>query len=289
MNRSFGDDELARGDQFVVSLKDRLDAQADGVDAPADFVERVTQRRRIIARRRIVERVAMASAAAIVAIAGFAVVSSLSSVETRTDAAASLDQAGHTSEPNQAEKTEAALNADVAIWMNEPRWSRSRNADDPPVCDPEPYEVVVWIDPEATETEVLEVDALLAEAEWLDSYDYVDKSETWKEFSWHYRDQPEVLELISAEQMPTSFIVIVDREQGNSFERAMWQFPIVSDVQGDDQAACASKEQATDRTSVLIGAPILAVVSVVGLAWRRFRQPKNAAAVGPVAAANGGD
>ena len=68
-------------------------------------------------------------------------------------------------------------------------------------------DLVVWLTPEAIP------DSVQAIAEWLDhnpavaAYSYVDREATYAEFAEYYADNPEVLELVSPDQLPTSFRV----------------------------------------------------------------------------------
>ena len=68
-------------------------------------------------------------------------------------------------------------------------------------------EVIVWLEPTA------ESSAIEAVASWLDNnpavdhYDYVDQDATYAEFADYYSDQPEVRDLVTPDQLPTSFRV----------------------------------------------------------------------------------
>ena len=77
------------------------------------------------------------------------------------------------------------------------------------------------MDPEAGSWQVQGVADLLGETEFVDGFVYVDRETTWAEFVDYYVDEPEIVELVSADLLPTSFrvqtsepVVVIDLLSG---------------------------------------------------------------------------
>ena len=87
-------------------------------------------------------------------------------------------------------------------------------------------DLLVWLTPEAMP------DSVQAIADWLGhnpavaAYSYVDREATYAEFAEYYADNPEVLELVSPDQLPTSFRVATTDPAGVS--RDVERFDAVS-------------------------------------------------------------
>ncbi len=68
-------------------------------------------------------------------------------------------------------------------------------------------ELIVWMHPDASSAEIESTAETLHALVGVDRFDYVDTAATFEEFSDYYADQPEVIELVEPEMLPTSFRV----------------------------------------------------------------------------------
>lgn len=69
-------------------------------------------------------------------------------------------------------------------------------------------EFIVWMSPEAEQENIDRAADFLSDSPTVRSWTYVNKEATFIEFQEFYADQPEVLDLVEAEQLPTSFRVV---------------------------------------------------------------------------------
>ncbi len=67
--------------------------------------------------------------------------------------------------------------------------------------------VIIWLDVAATEVDVAGIAELLDLSPVVTEYRYVNRVETYAEFREYFSDEPEIIELVSPEQLPTSFVV----------------------------------------------------------------------------------
>jgi cell division transport system permease protein len=69
-------------------------------------------------------------------------------------------------------------------------------------------EFIVWMNAEATPENVETVRYFLESSQTIERVSYVNQEATFVEFQEYYADQPEVLDLVEPEQLPTSFRVV---------------------------------------------------------------------------------
>ena len=72
----------------------------------------------------------------------------------------------------------------------------------------ESTELIVWLRPEAEPDQVADVLDRLAASPVVVELRYVDHGATWDEFAEFYADEPEVIDLVDPEDLPTSFRVV---------------------------------------------------------------------------------
>lgn len=96
-------------------------------------------------------------------------------------------------------------------------------------------EAIIWLDPTATEADVVEIDGWLAEQPDLISYDYVDQAETFEEFREFWKDDPEVIEAVQPAQLPSSFRVVTASDP-SAFARTVFH-PVIRAVDIDGGTA----------------------------------------------------
>ena len=91
--------------------------------------------------------------------------------------------------------------------------------------------VIVWLVPEASDDEVAAMDALLIADPDVEAFEYVDREQTYLDFEKHFEDQPEVVDLVEPEQLPTSFVVtLVPGAATGPFEERVEVQPGVDDA-----------------------------------------------------------
>ncbi|MEM7273015.1 MAG: permease-like cell division protein FtsX [Actinomycetota bacterium] len=75
----------------------------------------------------------------------------------------------------------------------------------------ETTEAIVWLDATATDAEVETIDRLLGTAPKVVEHRYVDRDATYAEFEEFFADEPDIIELVEPENLPTSFRVYFDQ------------------------------------------------------------------------------
>lgn len=73
-----------------------------------------------------------------------------------------------------------------------------------------PSRYVVWLEVGVTDGGVAAIDQALAAHPLLLSSDYIDQDETYEDFKEYFADEPEILDLVEPDQLPTSFVVMLD-------------------------------------------------------------------------------
>lgn len=68
-------------------------------------------------------------------------------------------------------------------------------------------ELIVWLKVGAMPFEVAEVRNWLEQNSSVTQIRYVDALETWQEFRRYFADEPEILDLVEPDQLPTSFLI----------------------------------------------------------------------------------
>ncbi|MEM8922816.1 MAG: permease-like cell division protein FtsX [Actinomycetota bacterium] len=108
-----------------------------------------------------------------------------------------------------------------------------------------PVQVVVWLNPEAPAGDVEVVADALERIPTLSEVEYIGPEQTFHEFDEYYADQPEVLELIEPEQLPTSFrAMAVDAASLDAVKAELERYPSVRDVERGTGGVCTEQEQA---------------------------------------------
>ncbi len=81
--------------------------------------------------------------------------------------------------------------------------------------------MTVWLEIEAGVRSVEAIGDTLASDDRIVGFRYVDRVETYTEFTEHYADEPEILELVDPSELATSFVIQLAPDIG------------LVDVQGD--------------------------------------------------------
>ena len=182
--------------RLELQLTDRLNEQAGRVEASDDLVDGVYRRHGVLRIRRTMSRVAVSVAS--LALAGLAV--GALGRATPTDITESAT-------PSESESTDGRCTGD--------------NVDS-----------LVWLKRQIPAQTVEELTTMIANDPRVLTYHYVDEAETYHKFNVYYRDEPEVLELVTADQLPTSFEVVFHHRDGaNGFAVELEAHPGVEDIE----------------------------------------------------------
>lgn len=84
-----------------------------------------------------------------------------------------------------------------------------------------PIELIIFLHPDATEAANSEVVRVLESLHLIESFQYVDKQETYDEFADYYDDEPEITELVDLQKLPTSFTALLLSESDRAEVQAL--------------------------------------------------------------------
>lgn len=137
-------------------------------------------------------------------------------------------------------------------------------------------EFIVWMSPDASPENIASASQFLDDSKntTVKTYTYVNKEATFAEFQGYYANQPEVLDLVQPNQLPTSFRV-VPRLSDLALIRALGQeIKALPGVQGVDYAEEYIK-QLNDFTSsasrIMIAAALLSAIASGLLMYNTIR------------------
>ncbi len=100
-------------------------------------------------------------------------------------------------------------------------------------------ELVIWLAVDAQPADIEQVDATLAANPGVTEYSYVDRDQTYAEFEEYWADDPAVIDLVEADQLPTSFVVTVGQAGAiDELERQLEPFGSVGEVELLPNPAC---------------------------------------------------
>ncbi len=68
-------------------------------------------------------------------------------------------------------------------------------------------EVVVWMRPDASEDQIASVLLYLDDADHVTRFTFIGKDQAYEQFQEFFADEAELLELVEADQLPTSFVI----------------------------------------------------------------------------------
>lgn len=102
--------------------------------------------------------------------------------------------------------------------------------------------VIVWVDSKATAAAINNIADTLADSDNLDSYRYISQTEVLHQFQTYYRDFPDVLRAIEADDVPTYFALtfrdsIPETEHRESAEQMVVQIGAVLKIQERTQGS----------------------------------------------------
>jgi len=150
-----------------------------------------------------------------------------------------------------------------------------------------PTELVVWLQPAASQADIDAVHALLADALVVRSVTYVNQEATWNTFQQYYADRPDVLDLVDPADLPTSFLVemeVDDRSVADSLRAEVAAMPGVSNVMPD--ADFQRYEWDEGGATIIVdtapgsSAPVEAVIATLSVTPQADGQPPGVSVTG---------
>ena len=97
-------------------------------------------------------------------------------------------------------------------------------------------EFVVWINVGADDSTIGSIEQFLLNSATVKEPRYIDEDETFLEFQTYFADQPEVLDLVNPDQLPTSFRVVPSTPDLAAIKALGAEIETLSGVQGVDYA-----------------------------------------------------
>ncbi|MGF1599334.1 MAG: cell division protein FtsX [Acidimicrobiales bacterium] len=135
-------------------------------------------------------------------------------------------------------------------------------------------EFIVWMNDDAGPDNIEHTESFLRESLTVKDFTYVDKQATFIEFQEYYAEQPEVLDLVEAEQLPTSFRVVPEITDLALIRALGQEIEALSGVSGVDYAEEYIK-QLNDVTGtasrIMITAAVLSAVASALLMYNTIR------------------
>lgn len=135
-------------------------------------------------------------------------------------------------------------------------------------------EFIVWISPDADVANIDRAADFLDDSPTVRDYTYIDKDATFIEFQEYYADQPEVLDLVEADQLPTSFRVVPEIADLALIRALGEEIESLPGISGVDYAAEYIK-QLNDLTSratrVMIIAAVVSAATAALLMYNTIR------------------
>jgi cell division transport system permease protein len=135
-------------------------------------------------------------------------------------------------------------------------------------------EFIVWMAPDATPENIEATAQFLEEYRTVENYTYVNQEATFEEFQAYYSDQPEITDLVEAEQLPTSFRVIpeiTDLALIRSLGEEIRTLPGIIDVDYAEEYIKQLNDVTSTASRVMITAALLAAVASALLMYNTIR------------------
>lgn len=135
-------------------------------------------------------------------------------------------------------------------------------------------EFIVWMSPDADPANIEATASFLNDSLTVKDFTYVNKEATFIEFQEYYADQPEVLDLVEAEQLPTSFRVvpeIADLALIRSLGEEIEALPGINGVDYAEEYIKQLNDITSSASRVMITAAVLSAVASALLMYNTIR------------------
>lgn len=135
-------------------------------------------------------------------------------------------------------------------------------------------EFIVWMDVDVTPEQIEATDNILQDSPFVKRYEYVNQEETFLEFQEYYADEPEILELVEPDQLPTSFKVVpqdADVEFIQALGVEIEQEPGVEDVEFASENIKAISTFSRGSSQIMLFAALASAVAAAMLMYNSIR------------------
>lgn len=135
-------------------------------------------------------------------------------------------------------------------------------------------EFIVWMDVGVGEEQVESTQDFLEKSIYVRQIDYVDQERTFEEFQTYYADEPEILDLVTADKLPTSFLVTPKEADVESIKAIASEIEILAGVEEVEFASDNIKAiSAFSRGSsqIMLFAALLSAVAAAMLMYNSIR------------------
>ncbi len=135
-------------------------------------------------------------------------------------------------------------------------------------------EFIVWMDIDVTQEQLESVDNILQDSPFVKRLSFVDRDQTFSDFQEFFADEPEILELVEADQLPTSFSVVPQdanveyiRALGTEIEKESG----VEEVQFADENIKAISSFSRGSSQIMLFAALASAVAAALLMYNSIR------------------
>jgi cell division transport system permease protein len=133
---------------------------------------------------------------------------------------------------------------------------------------------IVWMDVDVQQEQVAATRDFLLRSPYVNRATYVDKEETFADFTRYFADEPEILELVEPEQLPTSFEVVPEDAEVETIQAISEEIEILAGVDevefaSDNIKAINDFSQGSSR--IMLFAAMLAAVAAAMLMYNSIR------------------
>lgn len=135
-------------------------------------------------------------------------------------------------------------------------------------------EFIVWMNPDVPTQHVEQVRYFLESSPTIDRVNYVNQEATFAEFQAYYADQPEVLDLVEPEQLPTSFRVtphLTDLGNIRSIGTEIVTLPGVTNVDYAEEHIKQINDVTNGLSFIMLVAAILSAIASALLMYNTIR------------------
>ncbi|MEM7272287.1 MAG: permease-like cell division protein FtsX [Actinomycetota bacterium] len=135
-------------------------------------------------------------------------------------------------------------------------------------------EFIVWMDKEVQPEQVESTADFLSKSIYIKAHRYIDQDETYQEFQNYFADEPEILELVTPEQLPTSFQVTPQDADVESIRAIADEIEIlagVDDVEFASDNIKAISSFSRGSSQIMLFAALLSAVAAAMLMYNSIR------------------
>ena len=135
-------------------------------------------------------------------------------------------------------------------------------------------EFIVWMDIGVEEEQVKSTEDFLTRSPYVRKIEYIDQERTYEEFRTYFADEPEILELVEPDQLPTSFQVTPQDADIESIRAISDEIEILAGVEEVEFASDNIKAISTfsrGSSQIMLFAALLSAVAAAMLMYNSIR------------------